>query len=138
MEAREGPCPPERGEALRQERLEARRIAWVLGTMALGALAVVAGLHWASWKRPSLHTPGLAAMMLVFSSSMVQYARSKGQPALWGLLGLGLVFGWAILYFLPNRCGCCGAVGPRRAESCPVCSAPLGHRIPHDRPPGER
>jgi hypothetical protein len=60
------------------------------------------------------HVTGLAA-----------YARHKGLPAVWGLLGLSGPVGPLILRFLPKRCRNCGRACPGGPEDCPGCGAPI-------------
>lgn len=130
MERREGPCSPEDGEALRQVRATWNLYAWLLG--GPGLLIFLFGLLEAAL------FPAVAIGLAFLSGAGSFIARRRGWHPAWGLMGIAFLPGLLLLLMLPLRCGWCGAPAPRREEFCPACSAPLGHRLPYGRPPGER
>lgn len=81
--------------------------------------------------RASLPMPGTAqasawlVSAAIFAQGMSRYASAKGRHPAWGLLGLGFVFGWLVLCFLPSKCGWCGRLEARRLGECPACGGPL-------------
>lgn len=105
-------------------------LAWGL---ALPGLCLLGIAITESFTRTIPADPGREARALFFTLSglgfygggLAAYARRKGLPAAWGLMGLSCLLGWLVIRFLPKRCrGCERACGGGTFD-CPGCGAPL-------------
>lgn len=63
--------------------------------------------------------------VVLYMAGVTLYARSKGLSWAWGLMGLGCLFGWAVLLAMPKRCRYCGRSPAGRSLDCRFCGGPI-------------
>ena len=95
------------------------------GLTMLGALALVGGAFASRSGTEALAAALTLSGLVSYVAGLTAYARHKGLPAVWGLMGLGCLLGLFIIHCLPKRCRGCERRCAGRAFDCPGCGAPI-------------